>query len=207
MSKTAFTPEHRLAICPQCENLFTYTYTGRRGQRFCGIGCARKFHQKPGALVVRVEVPCEHCGGLFLRGAASSHRRFCGVSCRTVSRRLKETPEAAVRRKACARKSEKRPERKSYIKAKKRRRRALLKGVCAELFTPESIHDRDAWRCQLCRCKVKVTGNSRDPRQATIDHIIPLSKGGPHSPSNCQTACRRCNTEKSIKAIGQFRLF
>jgi len=31
---------------------------------------------------------------------------------------------------------------------------------------------------------------------ATIDHIIPLSKGGLHMMSNCQLAHRRCNSYK-----------
>lgn len=31
---------------------------------------------------------------------------------------------------------------------------------------------------------------------ATIDHVIPLSRGGEHLPANVQAACLRCNSAK-----------
>lgn len=51
-------------------------------------------------------------------------------------------------------------------------------------------------RCYLCHCDwdALVSGNR------TIDHIIPLSKGGTNWPSNLAPACRSCNASKSNKA-------
>lgn len=34
------------------------------------------------------------------------------------------------------------------------------------------------------------------PDYPTIDHIVPLSKGGPHLWSNVQVACAECNIAK-----------
>ena len=33
----------------------------------------------------------------------------------------------------------------------------------------------------------------------TLDHIIPLSKGGEHTRENAQMLCRSCNSKKSAK--------
>ncbi len=42
----------------------------------------------------------------------------------------------------------------------------------------------------------------------TIDHIIPISKGGPHSGANLARACFRCNSKKrdSIREFGCFAI-
>ena len=47
-----------------------------------------------------------------------------------------------------------------------------------------------------------ITNNSVD-NQATLDHIIPLSKNGPHAYYNVQTLCRKCNTKKRNNVKGQ----
>lgn len=52
---------------------------------------------------------------------------------------------------------------------------------------------RDNWTCVYCN---KHLINS----DATIDHIVPLSKGGSkHDPSNLVAACRSCNSSKKDK--------
>lgn len=35
----------------------------------------------------------------------------------------------------------------------------------------------------------------------TQDHVVPLSKGGPHHPSNIQPLCRKCNERKQARAF------
>ena len=37
---------------------------------------------------------------------------------------------------------------------------------------------------------------SKEPRSATVDHIIPKSRGGTNSPINTVLCCRKCNNEK-----------
>ena len=37
---------------------------------------------------------------------------------------------------------------------------------------------------------------TRDKRSATVDHIIPKSRGGTSSPINTVMCCRKCNNEK-----------
>lgn len=48
-------------------------------------------------------------------------------------------------------------------------------------------------------CESFVSG-----KKAHIDHIIPLSKGGPHSIENLCATCSHCNLTKSAKLITDF---
>lgn len=59
-------------------------------------------------------------------------------------------------------------------------------------FTKAEIIKRDGLNCYIC--DILLT-----PKQVTIDHFIPLSKGGFHCPSNARIACLKCNQEKSDK--------
>jgi hypothetical protein len=56
-------------------------------------------------------------------------------------------------------------------------------------LTRENLYKRDNYTCVYCGL------NKRD--QLTIDHLIPVSKGGKDTWENWVTACRSCNSEKS----------
>ena len=55
------------------------------------------------------------------------------------------------------------------------------------------IFVRDDWRCHICNRKVSKVQQVPHPRAATLDHLIPLAKGGTHEPANVATACFECN--------------
>lgn len=80
------------------------------------------------------------------------------------------------------------------------RRRATKFGVPFEVVDRIKVFARDRWRCQMCARKV-----TKD--DAELDHIVPLSKGGPHNYANTQCACKQCNRAKGNKALGQQLLF
>lgn len=70
------------------------------------------------------------------------------------------------------------------------------------------ISASDSWVCQICGRKTpqQLRGHNK-PSSPELDHIIPISKGGAHTPSNLQCACRRCNGIKSNNTeAGQLRL-
>lgn len=79
-------------------------------------------------------------------------------------------------------------------------RRAKRYGVAAEKgITPKSVYKRDNGICALCGGLCDF-GDIRDgvvgPAYPTVDHIIPLSKGGPHTWDNVQLAHFFCNSVK-----------
>lgn len=64
-----------------------------------------------------------------------------------------------------------------------------------------AIYERDMGICQLCRLPVDLSLPLRHAMRFTLDHIIPLARGGPHVVSNLQTAHGRCNSRKSAKTL------
>jgi 5-methylcytosine-specific restriction endonuclease McrA len=56
------------------------------------------------------------------------------------------------------------------------------------------LFDRDNWACYYCGEKVTE-------ENATLDHYIPISKGGDNSPDNLKTCCFICNSVKSGKTF------
>lgn len=50
--------------------------------------------------------------------------------------------------------------------------------------------------CQCCGKQLTFDVDTNDNYYPTIDHVIPISKGGNHIWQNVQLLCRRCNTLK-----------
>jgi 5-methylcytosine-specific restriction endonuclease McrA len=88
------------------------------------------------------------------------------------------------------------------------RRRAERYGIDYKWVNPLKIFERDAWRCGLCHRQIPQGVPYPHPRSPSIDHIVPLSQGGDHSPVNLQAAHLRCNVAKGNRGAGfQARLF
>ncbi|MGW9637448.1 HNH endonuclease [Nocardiopsis alba] len=79
---------------------------------------------------------------------------------------------------------------------RRHRRRALEAQAFVEDFTPESIYERDSWTCHLCGQGIGKTTKAPDPGAPSIDHIVPLSRGGKHERSNVAAAHFGCNARK-----------
>lgn len=56
-----------------------------------------------------------------------------------------------------------------------------------------SLLERDHWTCKYC-------GETVTESNATLDHIIPVSRGGTNTQDNLATACLLCNSLKSGKS-------
>ena len=60
---------------------------------------------------------------------------------------------------------------------------------CLELFNTSFLMWRDKGVCGLCKGKVK-------PGEGSVDHKVPLSRGGKHCMDNVQLAHLKCNLKK-----------
>ena len=81
-----------------------------------------------------------------------------------------------------------------------RKRRALKYGNIHEPYIDRDIFGRDNWICGVCGRKINKCLKYPHPHSKSIDHIIPLSKGGTDAPVNVQGAHLRCNQSKHNKA-------
>lgn len=99
-------------------------------------------------------------------------------------------------------KEKKRRLKRQYKSPSNHRHRAKIHGVDYEPgITLKKLVMRDGLRCALCGELCDWNDHSWSkylgPKHPTIDHIIPISKGGPHTWANVQVACAMCNSLKS----------
>jgi len=62
------------------------------------------------------------------------------------------------------------------------------------VLTNKNLFRRDLNLCGYC-------GKNFKEHQLTKDHIVPVSKGGPNTWTNCVTACVKCNSFKGNKLL------
>jgi 5-methylcytosine-specific restriction endonuclease McrA len=52
------------------------------------------------------------------------------------------------------------------------------------------------WKRKLARGTCYYCGEGFPPRELTMDHVVPLVRGGKSAKANCVPACKDCNTKK-----------
>lgn len=82
------------------------------------------------------------------------------------------------------------------------RRESAEKAAFVEDVDPGYIFRRDNWRCHLCKKKVHKSKRAPDRMSPSLDHIVPLTKGGKHEKSNVATAHFGCNARKNNRGFG-----
>lgn len=83
-------------------------------------------------------------------------------------------------------------------------RRAIKRGTDAEEIGTQELMERDGWVCGLCRWVIPRSLTWPDPQFGTIDHIIPLQRGGRHRWDNVQAAHLRCNMSKNDRMPDEY---
>lgn len=78
-------------------------------------------------------------------------------------------------------------------------RRAQMMGSPHENFTLADVVGRDGWQCGICWKRVNPRGKGR--LAPSLDHILPIALGGPHTLANAQLAHLGCNARKGARMI------
>jgi len=74
------------------------------------------------------------------------------------------------------------------------KRRARMRNVPYEKIDREEIYQKDGMICGIC-------GKPLERSDFTVDHIIPISKGGGHVFGNVHSAHRICNIRRGTKPL------
>ena len=203
--------------CQQCGVVFRpkraeYSDFCSRACYFRRLAARKKAPPLPWRRIQR----CAVCGVVFLTGRAA--RYVCGEECRQQAASAKQ--EAARVRpcvRGCGRMTSgywvkmcskcKAGAVRAQRKASKVKRRIQLKGARVELVDPQAVFERDGWKCGICGRAVNRRAVVPHDGAPTLDHVVPLSKGGEHSMKNVQCAHFLCNSRKGSRDGGQLRLF
>ena len=79
------------------------------------------------------------------------------------------------------------------------RYRARLRGQYVAVVDIGAIYERDQGRCHIC-------GKAVARAAASMDHLVPISKGGAHASFNVRLAHRRCNSQRHNNGPAQLLL-
>jgi 5-methylcytosine-specific restriction endonuclease McrA len=127
----------------------------------------------------RVDPYCRECRKLYMRSYLAANRESLRRYNAAAMRKWRRGHPVAVRK-----------QRNQYDS----RRRARIRGNGWEPYDRDAIYVRDLGRCHLCRRPVLL-------EEFSIDHLIPISQGGPDSADNVATAHHLCNTRRGTKAL------
>lgn len=82
------------------------------------------------------------------------------------------------------------------VAAHRHRRRAILAAAFVEDVNSLQVFEEGHWICGICGGPIDRLLEWPNPGSKSIDHIVPLSKGGKHERSNVQAAHFGCNSRK-----------
>jgi HNH endonuclease len=198
-------------VCQHCQQTFKPKREPKakgKTQLYCSRKCVGK--AKPKKHTARMV--CKVCGNERLRIDALSPR-FCSIECKAY-RKPKPLPEPKPVKPIiikeclwCGLSFEATNPTKMYCndrclhKNAKRVRKALKRKQYVEQVGIGYLMARDKGICQICRNPVEQNEIAPHPQSPSMDHIMPLCKGGKHSRANTQLAHFRCNSMKGSKII------
>lgn len=125
---------------------------------------------------------CTECGSVVMTKRAT----VCSKRCKNQRLMKSEAFKAAHARYQVSEKAS----------LARERRRAKKAAAYIEDVDRQAIFERDGWTCQICQRPLDRTTKVPDLWAPTIDHIVPLARGGTHEPRNCQAAHFSCNARK-----------
>lgn len=221
---------------PDCGVSFTRRCRGRDANRYCSRQCSSKHRAEIRADESSINRPktcrvyfshCakDGCGSIFC--AQTSRVMYCSDECRRIvgveranarNKRTRDSrPPHVVELSTCSTCGE-RPVRHHLspycdpcFRVNKRgkkdaRSRARHHGVHYEPVNAAEVMRRDGWMCHLCGDPIDPESKWPDQMCASLDHVIPMAHGGPHTYDNVAASHWLCNVYKSDRAEIHFRI-
>lgn len=183
-------------------------------------GLCAKHHarlRKTGSLhLAIVEMTCEGCGSSFeVRPQGGVPRRWCSKVCRNRTARQAQLQPKLTPCKVClslfaqtrtngrdalhcsvaCRSAD--PDRNARARRYQHERRAIVRGADSERIDSRQVYEEDGWVCGICSEAVDGDLQWPAPKSPSLDHVIPLARGGHHRRDNVQLAHLDCNLRKS----------
>lgn len=167
--------------CAQCSTLFV----GRHPKtRCCSDKCKAEAAYESTYGRKRASRRCARCTVVLLpTGRPGRVPSTCGPVCAQEYRRVQ-------------RRAQQRRERKAGVRDGTHRARAKRYGVAYEPIDKRTVYVRDGWQCGICAQPVDAELRHPNPMAASLDHVVPMSRGGGHLYSNVQLAHWQCNIDK-----------
>jgi 5-methylcytosine-specific restriction endonuclease McrA len=60
------------------------------------------------------------------------------------------------------------------------------------------LRESQWWKRRVAKGKCHYCGRSTEPKALTMDHIVPISRGGKSTRGNVVPCCKTCNTAKKL---------
>lgn len=161
--------------CLECGNEFI---PNSSSQKYCSRECAQNAQKD------KTVYTCMECGKSFTRRKRGEDQcLFCSRECASEYKHKELIQKYGE---------------KIYTMSPDRRRiyRIMTNGERDYGITLQKVYERDNGICKICGNPVNMNVDPLDNEYGSIDHIIPLSKGGTHQWKNVQLAHRICNSIK-----------
>lgn len=198
--------------CPGCQASWSKV-PGFIGRTYCSSRCRDKVRLAAARKEPRL-ITCQQCNEVFT--SARLDARFCAKRCS--SRWQREHAPTGCSVAGCPRPlrakgmcnthyRKARGERQQGWNDRRRdnyhRRRALKKRVTTgDPVSLAYIRERDRDRCHLCGKRIGKRAWPH-PLSPSLDHVIPLTKGGGHDSANVRLAHLACNSAKGNRGGGE----
>lgn len=160
---------------PKCDVCVIKFETGRSHQKFCSVECRKK-----SIAAVHEERNCPVCGKVFV--TTNDRQKFCSRKCQKQFNGSENRYNRKLSSDERLRRSTESDKRVWLLPLIKRDN-----NICALCGKPCDLYDYE-----ITDIGTMISGEN----YPSIDHIIPLSKGGLHQWNNVQLAHRKCNREK-----------
>lgn len=95
---------------------------------------------------------------------------------------------------------------RTLVREKNRRNRAIREGRVWEIYTEQQVIDTYGKECYLCHIPIdfnasRLLGAQGWALSLHIDHVMPVSKGGPDTLANVRPSHAWCNSSKRDKIL------